>query len=1543
MDSGAGQHLCSENALPPALMREVTPCDGIQLSTANGVIPARGQLKLSFLGTEGTFLLLDNTPPVLSVGRLVEDHSFAFHWKKGHAWLETPSGKKVTCSVRGYVPLLNARALDCRRAEASQNEHDLAYPVDTVEPPEGTGTSVVGSQDCFNDCMNVQCSVHLPAAPNINAGNGGADEEAAQEAANPEGVVQEAANPEEAPVEAANPEDGPQQAHDGHGEEAEGGDPLSREERLKADANSLAHQLCHIPLNAHCPVCQEAKAKAKPARRREPTIEDVPSKWGECLLADAFNLRELSVSLEGEKYGLVLKDLGTGLMQVYALRRKSRVMVVCAIREFAGPRTQFLTLASDNAKELIAAAKFEHMLLLPSTPWRPTSNTRIERVMQLVGDGIRVLLLQAGLPPSWWPYAAQAFSMARNIETPADGSASAWMLKHEAAFEGKRIPFGAEVVFRLPPPYRSGGKFGPRGARGIFLGWHMQPGMTFKGDYQVAPVDDLLDTTGQKVRVMRVKEIKLLPGGPPSFPLRQARLEARGDRLRERVERDLDDIVAVEPVADEYDANGNPRAGKPVGGNDPLPVAPPLAPPPMQAIEDQVPAPDQDPEDLAIEDGDISDGDDDVADDDDDDLAQDGDGPSSSTGPAPRARRLPGKFPVQPKSPPKIINSDLNDEVVIDFDAVNPKRPGSKAYELYEQYKSAKTVGEALRLGASKGHIRYDVNKRFARIQAMLCVMLICAATSSAPLADVWAMNARPADGRAGLWDGREVHHFTCDRELSEGPTAQAALKLVRRHAGTHVHASLPSSPWSSWQQLNLKKGSVAQRKRIEQSREQSMASVKAFTRLAKAAVARGGCVTFEWPKDSLGWKQPMVCKMIEELQLTPVDMQSSSKEWRIMCSSGAIGAALRQRQPAGLREALSQGMQAHEDAMNVGEVVTPAMSAECHHCVDSVPAYTCDMFADAPQVHHVVCMDLTLRPQHRPRNRQYKFGMWSGLVTRIIPAGSPEFRSEFCQKALLKEKGTLENATVWDISTVREWSDVRNDGSESLVGRVFAIMGEKGSERGIQNPADRTYKARVVFAGNNVQSASGTAPHELYQEISQTPAAMNTVRAALALAALRGYVPKVRDAAQAFIQASIYDPGKRPNTWVRLPKSWWPASWSHMRDPVVLLKRALYGHPESGALWDRHLKAILSKLGWQAVESHPGMFVHQTNAILVVYVDDLLMAAPAEEEDRLWSQIEAHVGFGGPAEPISKFLGGHHEVKSRNGVCEVKTNMRDFIVDAVEKYKQEIGVTKLPAVRSPFLDEDFIPKGQDAPGMMAASCSSHLMKLLFAARLARPDILVPITRLASKVSCWQLCHDRHLHRLMSYLAHHADLELRGSLSTADLDTCVLVMSVDADLAGDMETAKSTSGMYLELRSADDQRCWPLSWRSKRQGSTASSTCEAEYIALATCLKAEALPMLDLLSTALRREVHLNAREDNTQCLAAVKNGYSAALRHLPRTERISLSVCHEVFIENEDKHSLVYEPTESHKGDVFTKRLGPAQFERAIRMLGLHKMSASA
>ena len=137
--------------------------------------------------------------------------------------------------------------------------------------------------------------------------------------------------------------------------------------------------------------------------------------------------------------------------------------------------------------------------------------------------------------------------------------------------------------------------------------------------------------------------------------------------------------------------------------------------------------------------------------------------------------------------------------------------------------------------------------------------------------------------------------------------------------------------------------------------------------------------------------------------------------------------------------------------------------------------------------------------------------------------------------------------------------------------------------------------------------------------------------------------------------------------------------------------------------------------------------------------------------------------------------------------------------------------------------------------------------------------------------------------------------------------------------------------------SSDGLRSWPLGWKSKRQGSTASSTCESEVISATTALKTDALPMLDLLESALGRTVHLQCREDNTQCIQAAETGYSKALGHLSRTERISLGVLHEVFVEQTaGSANIQYQETASHKGDMFTKRLDPGPFEEALKRINL-------
>ena len=112
---------------------------------------------------------------------------------------------------------------------------------------------------------------------------------------------------------------------------------------------------------------------------------------------------------------------------------------------------------------------------------------------------------------------------------------------------------------------------------------------------------------------------------------------------------------------------------------------------------------------------------------------------------------------------------------------------------------------------------------------------------------------------------------------------------------------------------------------------------------------------------------------------------------------------------------------------------------------------------------------------------RHLGFPLWSAAVTRIIPANTAEFKSEKCKAAEAKEVGRLRGIKVWLEDAVREWASVCKDDDfdDAMSGRIFVIMGEKGSE--MPDPKDREIKARVVFEGSMIFTKSGRPAAELY------------------------------------------------------------------------------------------------------------------------------------------------------------------------------------------------------------------------------------------------------------------------------------------------------------------------------------------------------------------------------------------------------------------------------------------------------------------------------
>jgi hypothetical protein len=517
------------------------------------------------------------------------------------------------------------------------------------------------------------------------------------------------------------------------------------------------------------------------------------------------------------------------------------------------------------------------------------------------------------------------------------------------------------------------------------------------------------------------------------------------------------------------------------------------------------------------------------------------------------------------------------------------------------------------------------------------------------------------------------------------------------------------------------------------------------------------------------------------------------------------------------------------------------------------------------------------------------------------------------------------------------------------MVTSIHTILGQKNSETAEE---EGDYKGRVVVGGHRIGTSTGVPAHELFQAVSGPPSAMSSTRAVLGTAALKGSHVTVRDAEMAYIQASMNGPG-RPQTWIRLPKNMHPNSWCKngiciYKDPVVLLDKALYGHPESGALWEAHLRRILAKDGWEKIPNHPGLhFNKKWDATLVVYVDDLLLACPEKHTKGIWERIESVVKFKDPPSPLGRYLGIIHTFNQTSSGTTLETQMSGFLKSAVATYKEQTQVKTLPVVATPYMGQDTpMSEAEAKPGKMASTAASHLMKLLFAARMCAPWIITQINRLAAHVSRWSVYHDAALKRLMSFIEHNTHLVLKSNLLRSDLKTCELHLWADADQAGDHSSSKSTSGCWLAILSADGLRSWPVAWGSKKQSASSSSTCEAETISISLALRKEAIPTLDLLEQILGRPVQLVAHEDNSATIVAIQKGYSPALRHLQRTARIALGFTHEVFFDDVEegcdelegprfiiKPKLVHCPTKEMRADLFTKALDRVTFQSALQM----------
>ncbi|KAA8493471.1 Retrovirus-related Pol polyprotein from transposon TNT 1-94 [Porphyridium purpureum] len=391
---------------------------------------------------------------------------------------------------------------------------------------------------------------------------------------------------------------------------------------------------------------------------------------------------------------------------------------------------------------------------------------------------------------------------------------------------------------------------------------------------------------------------------------------------------------------------------------------------------------------------------------------------------------------------------------------------------------------------------------------------------------------------------------------------------------------------------------------------------------------------------------------------------------------------------------------------------------------------------------------------------------------------------------------------------------------------------------------------------------------------------------------------------------------------FVRLPEEL-PES----KEGVFRLRRALYGLERSGADFIIEVTRRLNEQGWK--EAAPSLFARE-KATLAAYVDDFLLAGPADELSAVERSLRQMFTFDEASERLScgeiNFLG--IKVRRAQGFIEIDHTDYAKWVGTHTSLCAGIDATT-PDVEVPAEDYDSVLFGVDAP-------RAQIGALLWLSRTTRPEISRAVARAARFLDKWNIGAQKILDRCLSYLRGKKRSILRYPCGSAEGESCAdvcLKIYSDSDFAGDSgATCKSTSGMvvFIEIR----QRKYLIDWSSRAQRAVSTSSAEAEVIALSQACKVSLglAPTCELSGQG--EAVMLDVYTDSQAALKAVEKGYSAKLAHARRTQRVSIAWLHELAEDGLVRFRWI-RGTEN-PADLFTKTFSRPQFDIKLKILGL-------
>eukprot|EP00971_Amphidinium_carterae_P352485 6492616-Amphidinium_carterae.2 len=508
----------------------------------------------------------------------------------------------------------------------------------------------------------------------------------------------------------------------------------------------------------------------------------------------------------------------------------------------------------------------------------------------------------------------------------------------------------------------------------------------------------------------------------------------------------------------------------------------------------------------------------------------------------------------------------------------------------------------------------------------------------------------------------------------------------------------------------------------------------------------------------------------------------------------------------------------------------------------------------------------------------------------------------ELWKAALQSELDSLDDNRVFYKITADRARELQQAGAATVPARLVMVLKPDDANSGFKR------KARIVACGNFI------GQYEAY-DVSNLDAAV--FRAVLQVSSKRKHNIGVLDIRTAFLNADI-EPGRV--VVVKPPQLLTDFGLQSDKGAWVLMK-ALYGLKESPGLWSEHrdsqLSSMVVNLGgvrhrwlqatthssvWLLVEEKeksrvedlrkgrdhndlmkelvsmsdsdvPSGYDHPISkrvvAFLCVYVDDLLVTAPAQQHREIMKQLRTTWKTSEP-----KILGENCKSLTYLGVVccyddvgNLLIHQIPYISDLIDKYRDMIPMktSGVPGQHESFLDTES-DDSKEVTEEQVAEMRAALGAILWIVSRTRPDLAWSHSMCATTLASQPSECLRRIRHLFGYLSQHNNLALKMTPGNEAL-------SVYTDISFAPGGGKSHAGLLLQFGDST------LTWRTHKQSIVALSTGEAELYACVEGLGA--LRAARSLLSELGEEMPVSSLFcDNTAAITLSKSDPPMRSRH---------------------------------------------------------------